>query len=189
MYYLRQEFLYVNKYKMDKIIQHNFKKAFSDSDMRRICKDQVNVITYRELREYKRIDDALGDYGAMILLYETKPLYGHWTAVHKVDGKTIEFFDSYGIKPDGQIKEVHPRFRKELGYDRPYLTELCMQDGYHIIYNDIKLQKLKDDMSTCGRWCGLRIACRQIPLDAFVKLFLNQKMQPDWYVTAMTMYI
>ena len=179
----------INIDNMDKVIRFNYGKAFSDEDIRRLCKYHVNVMTYRDLREYKSIDDALGEYNAIILLYETKKNYGHWVAIHKVDKNTIEFFDSYGIIPDHQIKNVDKRRLNELGYDDLHLTNMIKSAGYNLLYNDIKLQKLKDDMSTCGRWAGLRIACKQIPLKDFVKLFKKQKMEPDWYVTALTMYI
>lgn len=189
MFYMRLEFLFVNQYRMDKIIQHNFKKAFSDKEIARLCDGKVKIITYKDLKDYKDIDDVLQPYNAVILLYETKPNYGHWVALHKVDSKTIEFFDSYGLKPDEHLKLVPPKYRHELGEDYPILTEMITNAGYDLLFNDVKLQKIKDDMSTCGRWAGIRLSCKRLHLKDFVNLFRNQKMQPDWYITVMTMYI
>ncbi len=79
--------------------------------------------------------------------------------------------------------------RRELGQDLPHLTELLYNSPYQVIYNKVKLQKFKNETNTCGRWCGLRVALRHLNLKQFCSMFLKQKFDPDYYVTALTLFV
>jgi hypothetical protein len=140
----------------------------------------------------RNIEEALGQHGACIILYETRKGYGHWVALllHKdKNGKYLEHFDSYALKPDQELNFTSSKMRHELGQDLPYLTNLMYNSDYPIVYNKVKLQKFKNDTNTCGRWCGMRVALRNLNLKQFCSLFLKQKFEPDYYITALTLFV
>jgi hypothetical protein len=76
---------------------------------------------------------------------------GHWVCLTRYD-KTIEYFDSYGKKPDeplswGKYKKVHHR-----------LSELLNNTELRINYNTIDFQNNRDyTISTCGSYAVFRI--------------------------------
>lgn len=160
-------------------------KALSNRDIMRLINNKANLLTYSELQKYKNIDEALGDYGALVLLYETKQNFGHWTAIFKVNKNKIEHFDSYGLKPDDELKFVPEYFRRINYEDIPHLTYLLYNSGYNVIYNEYKLQKKLININTCGRWVATRLKYRMIPQKIFAKFFLEYK-DPDKIVTEIT---
>jgi len=120
----------------------------------------TKIIKYSELSRYETIEDLLPkDTDFRIILIEQNYNSGHWACILRY-GKTIEWFDSYGIKPDGELKFISTIKKKLLGEDHKYLTGLLNEAdsrGWNVIYNKKKLQKLKDGINTCGRWVLLRI--------------------------------
>jgi hypothetical protein len=188
---------------MDKINKLMEKNPFSTEEIVNLCKGKVNVITYKDLEGVKNIDQILKPWNACIILFETKEHFGHWTAILKYkqdkQGHTvkdnepgkwaIEYFDSYGMKPDDELDYVPDNLKSKLGEDRTHLTKLLLDSGYPIIYNKIPLQEMKGQISTCGRWVGARVNFRHIDLGKFCKAFLNQKMSPDEWITAMTSFV
>jgi hypothetical protein len=160
-------------------------KALSNTELMRIVKHKCNLMTYRDLQKIKTLDEALGQYGCFILLYELQSGYGHWTCCFRVNKTTVECFDSYGIKPDDEIKFVKEDFRRVNYLKYPHLTALLYFSGYKVIFNEFQLQLDLKSVSTCGRWVGLRILLRNIPQKQFAKMFLKYK-DPDLIVTYLT---
>ncbi len=160
-------------------------KALSSSEVLKLTENKANLITYPQLAKMSSIKQALGKYGACIILYETKRNYGHWCCIIKQSPKLIEFFDSYGMMPDDQLQFVSPEFRKENDEDYSHLTYLLWKSKCTVEYNHTKLQEKIHDVNTCGRWCGLRILLRDMPMKKFVKIFKRAKC-PDGLVTFLT---
>lgn len=49
---------------------------------------------------------------------------------------------------------------------------------------------MDENVSSCGRWCGVRILLRTLTLDEFIKLFKPyKKINLDWLITAFTLKI
>ena len=71
-----------------------------------------------------------------IILYEDKQNRGHWTALLKYNG-LYEHFDSYGVKPDGQLKWISAKRNRQLNQDEPYLTQLLEKEEEKYIYNNV----------------------------------------------------
>jgi len=118
------------------------------------------ILKYAELDQFRTMEELLPkevDY--RIILIEQNPNSGHWCCILRY-GKTIEWFDSYGLKPDGELNFISKIKNKLLGQDVKHLTFLfndAVQREWNCIYNKKKLQKLKNGINTCGRWCLLRI--------------------------------
>lgn len=183
---------------MDGIITRSRALPFSSKDIETLCSNKVKIVTYDYLSKVSSLDDVLGPHNACILLYITKndnnEKYGHWCSLIKHDNGLLEFFDPYGKYIDTQLKYVPNKIKNETGQDYPYLSALIrreMDKGKitEFICNNIHLQKQTKDMSTCGRWTGLRVALRDFSLKDFQHLFLNQNFTPDWYAVAMTLFV
>lgn len=157
---------------------------YSDGNMRFVCEDRVNILSYRDIMKCDSLEEVLGPQGAAIILYETKPQYGHWVAFFRSGPHEVEFFDSYGFPPDSELQFVP----KSMGC-YPRLEELCRKAGFTCIYNKCKLQSDSSHVSTCGRWASVRVSMRKIKLEDFIGLFTKTALPPDDYLTHMTMLV
>ena len=130
-------------------------KPLSDADIRTYLGKGTKIIEYKDLKKYNSIDELLpNDKDFAVLLYESEPNSGHWTALLKYENN-IELFDSYG-QTDSKILNWTPfRIRKMLGEDDDYLTKLVNKSRYHFIHNTCKYQG--NSTETCGRHVVLRI--------------------------------
>ena len=160
----------------------------SDSDMLDLVKGKANLVTYSEIHKYRSIDELLAPYGACIILYETKPHFGHWVCLTLHDG-LIEYFNSYGSLnngglPDDELKHIPKAFAKESHQDKKYLTKLLVECDYELSYNEFQFQELDNHVKDCGRWVVLRIIMKSLSLEDFSKLFFN--MYSDDLVTYLT---
>jgi hypothetical protein len=89
------------------------------------------------------------------MLIESSENKGQWVALTRYND-TLEFFDSYGGKPDSQLKWNSSTKNEALGQDKKYLTNLLASHDGHVVYNPIKYQG-NGDVNTCGRHCTFRI--------------------------------
>jgi hypothetical protein len=120
------------------------------------------ILKYSELGKYYNdtVEELLPeetDY--RIILIEQNYNTGHWVCILRY-GKTIEWFDSYGIKPPNELNFISAVKNKFLGQKKKTLIDLlddAKSRGWNVIYNKKKLQKLKNGINTCGRWVILRI--------------------------------
>ena len=146
----------------------------------------VNIMSYPELTAFEDLESALGDYGALVLLYESKKNYGHWTLIFKRDKNTIEFFDSYALFPDDELKHIDIEYRRKNNQLYPHLTKLLYDSGYNIEYNDYLLQKKINGMNTCGRHVVTRLYFRKMSIDEYINMIKQMGMTPDEFVTHFT---
>lgn len=146
------------KEKLYNYYETELKKMFSDSDFKRYFGDG-KVIKYSELGNYHSINELLpNDKDFRIILVESKYNQGHWTAIMKY-GDIIEWFNSYGTKPEYDFKFI-PSFTKYLlGQGGNALTKLLntKDKRQKVYYNKKKLQVIDDNINTCGRWVTARI--------------------------------
>ena len=91
---------------MDIDIVRLINKALSDEDIQRILGGDAKIIKYAELGQLNDIDQLLpNEKDYCIILYEDRPNRGHWTALLKYNN-LYEHFDSYGVKPDSELKWI-----------------------------------------------------------------------------------
>lgn len=147
-------------------------KMFSDADFARYF-GPGKVIKYNELAEYSNINELLpNDKDFRIILVESQYNQGHWTCVLKY-GNIIEWFNSYGTKPEHDFKFI-PNFTKHLlGQGGNLLTKLLKtkRPDQKIYYNKKKLQKIVDGVNTCGRHVVARILAMLVgyELDDYIR--------------------
>lgn len=166
---------------MDKNIINLQNKPMSTSDLKKLTNNKCNIMTYNDLLNYKTLDDALGNNGAFIVLYETERNYGHWCACIKINNNLVEFFDPISTKPDKEFLHIPKEYKKN-----PYLSHLMKESPYKLSYNHYKFQKDKEGISTCGRWCALRVILKNMSLDDFKKLVTYKNYSTDYIVTLLT---
>ena len=129
----------------------------SDDQIRFYLGNECKIYKYSELRQFENIIQLLPKrIDFCIILVESSPNKGHWTALLKY-GKVIENFDSYGCSIDNELKFISKGVRKALGEEHLLLTNLLKTQADRVIFNKVKFQKLSNQVATCGRHCIFRI--------------------------------
>lgn len=173
---------------MNKALNYLQSISLSDAEMRKLVHGKCNLMSYDQVAKCRNIDQVLGRHRACIILYLTKPGYGHWCCIFEVSPGVLEFFDPYGKMPDETLEyEIDDKFRKQVNQDYTHLLDMMYNSPYNLTYNHHQFQKKKDDVNTCGRHCAVRLMCRNIPLDVYIKAFKG--LDADKTVTFLTSYI
>lgn len=148
--------------------------SLSDKDILNMLDRKCNLLTYTELANYNNLNDALGEYKTLVILYMTKNNYGHWCCLFLRDDNILEFFDSYGIFIDDELEFIPDNYRIVSNQSYPHLTYLIYNSQYkNVEYNQYKLQKMTPEINTCGRWVVVRIMLKRLSLDEFAQKFKN----------------
>lgn len=166
------------------------KIALSDGDLLRLLDGQANIVLYPELKDMASLDEAMGPYGAAIILYMSQPSYGHWCAVFRQEYDLVEFFDPYSSKPDDNLDKLDEAWAAESDQDMPYLSRLMLMSPYRLSFNQYPFQAHKKDVRTCGRHCAARLLLRDLPLDVYAHAIdaaaERSGTTPDAVVVALT---
>lgn len=167
---------------MNYLIKNLEDVSLSNFELMDLVNNQSNLITYDKLANVNSIDQILNPYGACIILFLTKENYGHWCCLFKINDKLLEFFDPYGYMPDEELQFSN-------GNKQPLLTKLLLRSKYDISYNHYRFQKMKPDVKTCGRHVAIRLLCRDLNLDQYIKFIKSSRYNPDEIVTLLTAMI
>lgn len=142
---------------------------------------QCRWIVYDDLRKFQNLEQLLS-LGAVVILLQIEapraPKVGHFILMMD-HGNHIEHFDSYGLNIDQEtsITQEH------------HLTNLFKMSRKPIKENGKRLQTLREDVNTCGRWVAARLLLREMELDQFLKLISYFKVNTDDLVAIMTMLL
>ncbi len=136
----------------------------------------TKLLIYPEITKYKTLEQLFGKKKNVVILYvhDESPtnIVGHWCVLIK-HPKYIEFFDSYGLKPDELLysfKDANERRRTK--QEQNYLSQLLYYyKKTPIEYNEYQYQEEKENINTCGRHCGLRCRFGAIPLTEYQAIF------------------
>jgi hypothetical protein len=141
----------------------------------------INIVERDEI-EYKDILNI--KYKPLIILYETDEDLGHWIIIYYNKGY-INFFDSYGISPDNQLKYTF--------YDTNKITNLknMLKTIYKnkIRYNKFQYQNY--NTSTCGYHVFLRFMLRDLSEKKYydfifnISKLLNRDMDETIYILSL----
>jgi hypothetical protein len=156
--------------------------SLSDEDIRDFLNNKVKIITHDKINNYNNINDLIGKYNKCIILYKSDASYGHWCCLFK-NKYGINFFDSYGNKPDEILNFLPNHINKALEQDHDNLIKLLYNSNYNIYYNEYPLQEYNKNINTCGRWCIFRLICKELNENEFYNLFKNNKYTPDEIIT------
>lgn len=171
---------------MDAIVKKAQAVNMGEDDIMRITEGKCRVVAYKDLAQCRNIDEALGDDGAIVCLIETtEPNRGHWIAILRTGEGAYEWFDSYGIRVDSELKFVDES--KISSQQGPLISRLMENTNSTLVWNHYPLQSTAAGIDTCGRWAGMRIRKRNLTLRQFQECFANQKESPDWLITCLTL--
>lgn len=161
--------------------------AISDADINKVLQPDTKIFTYPKFGDMETIEEAFDPLGRCVFLFLTKSeTSGHWLAMFKRDAKTIEYFDSYGEKPEAQRKWLPEEIMEQLGQNEPLLMNLLRQSKYRVYYNTYPYQTDRDDINTCGKWCLARLICKDLSNLEFYNLVKTDmkkrglKQMDDW---------
>jgi hypothetical protein len=125
--------------------------SLSDSDIKDFFNNKIKIIKYSDL-DNMDLNDLLKPYGRCIILYELEDYQrGHWCLLkYNKKHNMIQYFDSYGIFPENELKYQHPKLRQ---INKPTkLLKILYNQPYKIEYNNHRLQSTKPGINTCGKW-------------------------------------
>jgi len=159
----------------DKILER-IGTSLTDGDISRYFGGgaESKILKYSELANYKHIDELLPkERDFRVILVVDSHINGHLFCILKYN-YNIEWFNPYGVRPDGQKNLLGKLRNQMLGQAEDYMTNLMKSSkGYKLIYNKARLQKLRQGINTCGRWIILRIICMKdmsMDLKMFIKM-------------------
>jgi len=153
--------------------------SLSNYDIYKLLNYKCKIITYSDLRKYNNIEYLINLSKFIILLYQHTDInYGHWCTFFINKNNSIEFFDSYGIMPDYELRFADNYFRKENNLLLPHLTALLMKSKRNIEYNNYIFQGKKS--RTCGLWVVCRCLFYKKNIDEFYNLFKNEIDKDDF---------
>ena len=176
---------------LKRIIDELKKKPFSGNEIIECADNETKIIKYGDISKYNTIEDLLYPHNNVVILYETSNNYGHWTCVllHEKNN-TLEFFDPYGKFIDDQINYISKDFRESSGQGYPYLSQLFLKSPYKIECNKTQFQKMKKDVSSCGRHVSLRIILSDYPLNIYTNIMKpSQGLDSDDIATYLTAFV
>jgi hypothetical protein len=190
----------------DDMIKQQIASPLTSDELQKLFPFPIRIIRYGLLPSFQNLDQILDPYGAAIILFETEvlngnpnqmkiknpkksaPIYsGHYVALcRSVDddnNPSINFFDSYGIIPDDEKKYIDKEFQSIIGTSYNYLSQLLLHANNNydevIEYNQIRFQKMDKNVSTCGRYCAIRVLLKEFPLDQFQEFMKRLKNRYD----------
>jgi hypothetical protein len=184
-------------------------KALTPNDIFNSAGKTCNVLTYPELSKFKKVDDIFKygnslygllkpnlpfDDNSCILLYMSKPNFGHWCIInrHQKKGKTtrIDFLDSYGNMIDDQLDFINDDFREDSNQLKAHLSRLLSNAKVPVHFNDVQMQVLDGKISTCGRYVSLFLKHNDLTVEDFVNTLTKSsdifKIPIDELVTFLT---
>jgi len=169
----------------DPIIEKIRDNALSMDQLKRLVGPQQAAncrwIVYDELLKFPSLEELM-KLGAVVILLQIesrdKPPVGHFILI--IDHKShYEHFDSYGLTMDEELKITQEH----------HLTNMFKQTRKPIVDNTKRLQALRQDINTCGRWVVARLLLKQLELAPFLKLIEYFKVNYDDLVSIMTMLL
>lgn len=162
----------------EKVLSTAEQYSLSDSDIRAIARAMnvpTEVVMYQNLDKYKSMGELFGgNLRAVVLFYPTQSAsVGHWTLLLNHGSGRYEFFDPYGIVPDGEIQySSFLRANKPMMNGKPWLTFLLQGVGsQNLTVNRAKLQSKFQHVNTCGTHCMVRLLYSNWPIQAYTNLY------------------
>ena len=174
------------KSRRNKILEHLKSNALSIPQLQELVGPQNSKkcrwILYDQLREFSDWQELM-NLGAVVILLQiqgrnSSPV-GHFILLLD-HGSHIEHFDSYGFNMDEELSITH---------EQPYLTQLFKFCRKKIVDNTLRLQQMKEDINTCGRWVVARLLLRELELPDFTGIIKYFIRPADDLVAAMTILL
>ena len=169
---------------LSRLIQEVKNAELNIDEMKALVGDTCNVIADRDLT-INDVFDTIRKGCIIVLLLKGKTKHGHYIGI-TIDNRKecINFYDPYGL---------HIEILSTLagGEITNFLFELqTALPRYKLDINMRPMQKMNDKTSTCGRFCTIRVMCKNLSNNQFNDMLDNPIMlkSADDIVTLMTLY-
>lgn len=131
----------------------------SSDDLKNLIGEDLRIIKFQDLKNYSSLYQLLPKVKDYVVIFFTDDKknninIGHWTCLLRYKNK-FEFFDSYGLAEENELKFIPKEKRIEYGEDIDYLK--IMLSKVKNTHNKYDYQQWDDNVTTCGRWVALRI--------------------------------
>jgi len=167
--------------------QNKLYQPITDSDINRYFPNGVSIIQYKDLKNYRNINELLNNpYEACFILFVNNSnmnsggvltISGHWNLIYK-NNNDLYLFDSYGTDYiDKNLLYINQNKRKKYDENEPLLSNLILNDPSikRIYTNSKKYQLLNNVSQTCGRHCIYRLLNKNLSNEAYHKQMLKLK--------------
>ena len=139
----------------------------------------TKVVCYSDLKNYRTIDDLLGQHQRAIILTRFTPYMGHFCLLHltidEYGRKTLEFFDP--ISRDEEMPDSQERSREIEGTGKE-ISRLMINSPYkELSVNEYPLQNY--NTMVCGWWCIARALFYSFSLKRFNALLKQHEVNDD----------
>lgn len=165
-------------------------RELSDQDLHTLLPG-VPITQYNEL-EGKAFGELVDARGRGIIFFvqkeEPRVIEGHWLALLRQDDGVL-LFDSYGGTKDPWYlasRWVSKRALEDLDQDAPVLADIVRASGLRPLYNPVRLQRMKEGISTCGRHCVVRLWHQDLQGEEYAHWLKAEDDDPDYTVCALT---
>ena len=172
---------------MDNLIKQVYVNDLNLQDVKLLTREKVPVILYDNLTINDDILNLLSKDGRALLLFPTGlGADGHWISIlFNSNTRVLEHWDSYALTV---IQEI--TYSRNPKVEQNILGKLYQkaqqQPGITIVYNTYRMQKMANNVNTCGRHSCVRLRFHYLNMHQYAKLMLGQTMSPDWIVSAIT---
>lgn len=172
----------MNKQKKEEINLMKKKLAYSlsDDDLRSILGDDLRIIKYADLDNFKSLNELLPHNNSyLVILIESELNSGHWCAISFRDN-VFTMFDSYGCDLRTELDFISRAKNYILGNTKKEMTDLIKNtsDCCSVVYNKERLQSKNSGVATCGKWCSAYLSMFKMGynLEQFLK-FIYKKCE------------
>ena len=153
------------------------------------------VINYLDLNKYDRIEDIpdILDKGVILYTPISERSLGHYSCIWIKEDKLF-YWCSYGYNLNYTISKSNYML-STVERDEDYLLNLVkdyIRRGGVFIVNHVKFQNLSSNVSTCGRYCIIRLINKDLSHEQFktwLKLKKYPNMSNDELITLLTYLI
>jgi hypothetical protein len=163
-------------------LEQNIGEKMNGDELIKLLNNTCDITPYSIIKQYRNVDEMLGNYKQTIILYEYEPRSGHWVVLYRNNKNKLCFYDSLGNKVDELNKDIN-KFRSNMGI--PLVNnDLKNLIGFEkVINNTTEIQEDSEEVNTCGCYCVSRLLLKQLDNKQFNTLFKNgNEYSPDYFV-------
>jgi len=165
--------------------------SLTNEDISHFLKNDVHVVLYTQLINLSDIRTLFIETSNVVLLYPVESrTNGHYVALwYDWDTNTLNHWDSYGMTINEDIKHSKQLMHSETRNTRlalPHLLDKFKKDGGTLIVNQIRMQVLNNQISTCGRWSIVRLLMKHLDNKQFRSYMKLKDLTPDEIISLMT---
>lgn len=164
--------------------------SLSGDDIRELLGRDTSILLYPQLQGLQRV--PFDKRNRCVVLYLTKNSHtGHWTLLLQHSPQNIEWFDSFGLAPDGDARWLTPQQRAHLGEAQPLIHQVLRRmkaanPDLEVFYNSHDFQSKAPGVDDCGRHVATRAAYSNLSLDEYADMIRRSGMSADEFVVAFT---